>query len=80
MGTSADAALEAIVPQEVLTRDLSSGRIHRRLQGKSGKLYTLEADNLDDAGAYEVVTADDLANAEPDGLCLRCFPDIGDAA
>ena len=64
--------------REVLTRDKSSGRIHRRYVGASGKLYALEQDNLDDAGDYEVVTADVLANAEPGQLCLNCFPDIPD--
>lgn len=65
-------------PKEVLTRDLSSGRIHRRLVGESGKLYTLEQDNLDTAGEYEVVTAEALEKAEPGELCLNCFPDIPD--
>lgn len=64
--------------EEILTRDLSSGRIHRRYLGVSGKAYTIEADNLDAAGEYEVITADDLANAEPDALCLNCFPDVGE--
>jgi hypothetical protein len=63
---------------DVLTRDLSSGRIHRRIR-VGDNLYTAEADNLDDAGKYEVITSEDLANAEPGQLCLRCFPDVGEA-
>lgn len=64
----------------VLTRDISSGRIHRRLLVNDRLVpYGGESDNLDDAGKYEVINAEDLANAEPDQLCLRCFPDIGDA-
>jgi len=60
----------------VLTRDLSSGRIHKRAVVGEG-LETFEGDNLDVAGPYEVVTADALANAEPGELCKRCFPDVG---
>ncbi len=63
---------------DVLTRDISSGRIHRRIR-VGNNFYTAEADNLDQAGEFEVIGADELANAEPDQLCLRCFPDIGDA-
>lgn len=61
---------------DVLTRDLSSGRIHRRHLTEGGQLLSDEADNLDDAGKFEVITADDLANAEPGELCERCFPPI----
>lgn len=63
---------------EVLTRDLSSGRIHRRLVGESGKLYTLEQDNLDEAGEYEIVTADAIESAEAGSLCANCFPEHQD--
>ena len=66
--------------EEVLTRDLSSGRIHRRYPTPSGDLATIEADNLDAAGEYEVITSDDLANAEPGELCTRCFPPVPDTA
>lgn len=64
----------------VLTRDISSGRIHKR-QWAGGRLipYGGEQDNLDDAGKWEAATADDLANAEPGELCIRCFPDIPDS-
>lgn len=65
----------------VLTRDLSSGKIHRRtLVGD--ELQSFEDDNLDVAGKYEVITADDLEKAEPGELCSRCFkqePADGDA-
>ena len=65
----------------VLTRDISSGRIHRRLLVNDQLIpYGGEADNLDQAGKYEIVTADDLANAEPEGLCERCFPDVPEDA
>ena len=58
---------------DVLTRDLSSGRIHRRIR-IGDNLASIEADNLDDAGEYEVITADTLEHAEPGELCERCFP------
>lgn len=61
---------------DVLTRDLSSGRIHRRIR-VGDNLYTAEADNLDQAGEYEVITAEQLADAEPGELCERCFPPVG---
>jgi hypothetical protein len=67
--------LGALMADTVLTRDLSSGRIHRRVL-VNGTYMTSEADNLDDAGAFEVITAEQLADAEPGELCERCFPDI----
>jgi hypothetical protein len=60
---------------DVLTRDLSSGRIHRRIR-IGDNLASIEADNLDDAGEFEVITADQLADVEPGGLCERCFPPV----
>lgn len=62
--------------KEVLTRDTSSGRIHRRTL-VNGHLQSFEADNLDAAGEFEVVAGSDvLADAQPGELCRRCFPDI----
>jgi len=55
----------------VYTRDKSSGRIHKRVQLGDG-LATLEGDNLDEAGAYEIL--DTLADSDPDDLCVNCFP------
>jgi hypothetical protein len=55
----------------VLTRDKSSGRVHRRMRLGDG-LATLEGDNLDEAGAYEVLVT--LANVDPADLCRNCFP------
>ena len=62
---------------DVLTRDLSSGRIHRRVR-IGDALASIEADNLDDAGEYEVITAEQLAEVEAGELCERCFPPVGD--
>ena len=60
-------------PVEILTRDLSSGRIHKRYRlGES--LLTDERDNLDDAGAFDIITQAELADASPGDLCERCFP------
>lgn len=64
---------------DVLTRDLSSGRIHRRIR-IGDNLASIEADNLDDAGEYEEITAQQLADAEVGQLCERCFPPVGEAA
>ena len=55
----------------VFTRDKSSGQIHKRIRLGTG-LATLEGDNLDEAGAYEVL--DTLAEVDPSDLCERCFP------
>jgi hypothetical protein len=60
----------------VYTRDRSSGRIHER--DEMGRTH--EADNLDDAGAFEELTVEEFTNAEPDQLCKRCFPDAEDHA
>lgn len=59
--------------EEVLTRDRSSGRIHKRYRTENGQLATLEGDNLDVAGTYEIIET--VEGAEPDDLCRNCFPD-----
>lgn len=58
---------------DVLTRDISSGRIHRRIR-VGEYLSSIEADNLDDAGEYEVISYEQFETAEPSQLCDRCFP------
>jgi len=55
----------------VFTRDRSSGRVHRRIRLGDG-LATLEGDNLDEAGLYDVLET--LADSDPDDLCRNCFP------
>jgi hypothetical protein len=56
----------------VLTRDLSSGKIHKRVViGK--RLATLEGCNLDQSGAYEIIPAVDLDDEDPKNICQRCF-------
>ena len=54
----------------VLTRDRSSGHVHKRVRLGDG-LATLEGDNLDEAGLYEVLLS--LDGVDPDDLCQRCF-------
>ena len=60
----------------VLTRDRSSGRVHKRVRvGALGiGLASFEADNLelDEAGLYDEIPSLDGVN--PDDLCHRCFP------
>lgn len=59
-------------PQTVYTRDLSSGKVHRRTL-VDGKYQSFEPDNLDEAGEFEVI--DTLDTVEVPDLCLRCFGD-----
>lgn len=63
--------------QIVLTRDKSSGRVHKRVNLGDG-LATLEGDNLDDAGQYEIIS--DLTDTDPLDLCRNCFPKYAEAA
>lgn len=62
------------LPAVVVTRDMTSGRLHRRYLTPGG-YASLEADNLDQAGEYEIIALPDaLEMAEPGALCERCFP------
>jgi hypothetical protein len=63
----------------VLTRDTTSGRIHKRVQ-LDGRLLVDERDNLDDAGAYEVVTEADIEDLPVAVFCRHCFPELDAAA
>lgn len=60
------------MPEEQIIRDRSSGRIHRRVRLGDG-WASLEADNLDQAGAFDVNTVP-LDEIDPADLCERCFP------
>lgn len=53
--------------------EVVGGKVHRAAKAPDGKLLTREADNLDDAVHLRVLTADELANVEPERLCDRCF-------
>ena len=46
---------------EVLTRDASSGRLHRQTLRDDGKLAAFEGCNLDDAGAAEILSPEEAA-------------------
>jgi len=63
--------MTTVEPTVILTRDKSSGRVHKRVKVGDG-LATLEGDNLDEAGAYDVL--DSLADIDPGDLCRNCFP------
>jgi hypothetical protein len=61
----------------VLTRDRSSGRIHKRVRLGDG-LATFEGDNLDEAGLYDVIETTD--GVDLDDLCRRCFDPLLETA
>lgn len=68
-----------VTGEVVLTRDRSSGMVHRRLRiGESGMLWAAEPCDCDQAGAYEVIGSTD--DVEPDRLCQRCFPPAPETA
>jgi hypothetical protein len=54
----------------IYRRYTASGMIHA--QDAYGRVF--EADNLDDAGPYEFITAEEFAAAPLDLRCKRCFP------
>ena len=56
----------------IYRRDLSSGMVHEA--DDEGRTH--EADNLDAAGAYEVITFEDYQATLPALRCKRCFPPI----
>lgn len=57
-------------PEIVYTRDATSGRVHKRVRVGEG-LASLEACNLDDAGAFEILAS--IEDIEAADLCQRCF-------
>ena len=62
----------------ILIQDRSSGRIHRRgrIDGIPG-LLSLEGDNADEAGAFDVIP--DLSRVSDEALlCVRCFGPLDD--
>ena len=61
------------MPEFVATQDISSGRVHKRYPTESG-YATHEADNLDTAGAYRILTETEFAELPYDALCKRCWP------
>ena len=64
---------------EILTRDLSSGRIHKRWRVEGTTPWmTYEACNADEAGDYEFVDDNAIADVPHDALCKRCFAEPAD--
>lgn len=61
-------------PIEILVRDVSSGRVHKRfrLEG-STELLSYEADNADEAGEAVPISQEDVDAAPAHLLCRRCF-------
>lgn len=59
----------------IYRRDLSSGMVHEA--DDEGRTH--EADNLDEAGAYEVITPAELEVTPLAKKCRRCFPQPDDA-
>jgi len=57
--------------------EVVGGKIHRAARALDGRLLTREADNLDDAVHLRVLTEDELANADLERLCERCFATPG---
>lgn len=61
-------------PIEIIVRDLSSGRIHKRFrQEGSTALLSYEADNADEAGEAAEISGVELDAAPAHLLCKRCF-------
>lgn len=73
-------SIEHVSAEVIVTRDRSSGRIHRRVR-LPGEIRwrTFEGDNLDAAGDYDVIGAQELVDADPSALCGHCFPPDGNA-
>lgn len=67
------------MPEYVLTQDISSGRAHKRFPTESG-YATHEADNLDQAGAYRILSDEEFAKLPSKLWCQRCFPPEDDAS
>lgn len=66
--------MATIEGDEVLTKDRSTGRIHKRIQLTGTKeLLTFEGDNLDVSGEFDIIES--ASDADESALCHRCFPD-----
>ena len=63
-------------PVEVIVRDLSSGRFHKRIrvEGQT-ELASFEGCQADQSGAYQVVEGVTWSSLQPEALCKRCFPE-----
>lgn len=60
---------------DVLVRDTSSGRIHKRVRlDDQPELLSYEGCNADSSGAFEVVEASSIADSDEAMFCRRCFP------
>ncbi len=59
----------------ILTQDVSSGRVHRRYRMPGGQLASFEGCNLDQAGAYRIVSLSEFDGLPVADRCRRCFPE-----
>lgn len=61
----------ATIPQRVITRDRSSGRLHKRLR-YGGRWYVDERCQTDQSGAFDEIQR--IPESEPDeNKCKYCF-------
>lgn len=59
---------------EVVVRDLSSGRYHKRYRSEGHiELASFEGCNADASGAFEIIEEAELADAPQEAKCKRCF-------
>lgn len=65
--------------ERVYTEDTSSGQVHLRVRD-GGRLLVDERCNLDQAGAYSVLTPAEVEAVEPERFCGHCVPRAGDVA
>ncbi len=64
-----------VTGEAILTRDRSSGRVHRRVRiGTNAALLVDERCQTDQSGDYEVIGSTE--GIEPDALCRWCFGEI----
>ena len=61
----------------VYVRDMSNNRVHKRFKEEGVRgLYSLEADNADSSGVYEILTDAEVADIAAENMCRRCWPEV----
>ena len=61
----------------ILTRDRSSGKVHKRIR-QGVRLMVDERCNLDDAGRFLIIP--DVSDVDAESLCRFCFATINEPA
>lgn len=59
---------------EVLVRDVTNNRVHRRYRREGERALYSREDEHDSSGAYVVLTDAEATEIEVGDLCRRCFP------